>query len=219
MNGLQKVLLADDHPIFRTGVRHVLEANGTFSIVAEVGDGRAALSQIDILKPHFVVLDLNMPEIDGFSVLKRIKAIGNPAKVVIVSMHAAESYAKRAYELGAIGFIAKEDAPSEIVSVLQNSNGEFYMSQSVGNPDPRFAPAVGETEDRHDFSTLTNAERNVLVLLSFGKTSKEIALELNISPRTVQAHRRNIADKLDVHGTNRLLEIAISHRTTLIGIK
>lgn len=215
MDRLRTVLLADDHPLFRTGVRHVLEASGRYRVVAEVGDGRAALSQVNILAPDFIVLDLNMPELDGFGVLDRLRAGGVPVLPVIVSMHAAESYAKQALEMGAIGFVAKEDAPAEILKVLDGDGTGFYMSESVGAAEPAY-PLGSVSADGHDFTLLTPAERKVLVLLSLGKTSKEIARDLEISPRTVQAHRRNISEKLNVSGANRLLEIAISNRAVLV---
>lgn len=216
MDRVRTVLLADDHPLFRTGVRHVLESSGRYRVVAEVGDGKAALSQVNILAPDFIVLDLNMPELDGFGVLERLGAGDLPVRSVIVSMHAAESYAKQALEMAAIGFVAKEDAPAEILKVLDGDGAGFYMSESVGGTEPAYRP-VPPAADGHDFSLLTPAERKVLVLLSLGKTSKEIARDLDISPRTVQAHRRNISEKLNVSGANRLLEIAISNRAALVG--
>ena len=212
------VLLADDHPIFRTGLRQIIEDRPDFKIVAEVGDGQAALAQIEILTPDYAVFDLSMPGLDGFKALETLVERGLPTKVLIVSMHAEAGYAKRARELGAIGFVAKEDAPTEVVRAFDEADGGFFMSQSVGSqntgPDrPLDSPAAG---DALDLSGITSTERKVLVLLSLGKTSKEIGRDLGISPRTVQAHRRNISEKLGITGPNRLLEIAIRHRAQLM---
>jgi DNA-binding NarL/FixJ family response regulator len=133
-------------------------------------------------------------------------------------MHAEAGYAKRARELGAIGFVAKEDAPTEVVRAFDEADGGFFMSQSVGslNADRTQRFDAPDDDDAIDLTGITSTERKVLVLLSLGKTSKEIGRDLGVSPRTVQAHRRNISEKLGITGPNRLLEIAIRHRAQLM---
>lgn len=213
------VLLADDHPIFRTGLRQIIEDRPDFKVVAEVGDGQAALAQIEILTPDYAVFDLSMPGLDGFRALETLVARGLPTKVLIVSMHAEAGYAKRARELGAIGFVAKEDAPTEVVRAFDEADGGFFMSQSVGSQNTGPAHHLdtpADDGDALDLTGITSTERKVLVLLSLGKTSKEIGRDLGISPRTVQAHRRNISEKIGITGPNKLLEIAIRHRAQLM---
>ncbi|MBO6638762.1 MAG: response regulator transcription factor [Roseitalea sp.] len=209
------ILLADDHPIFRTGLRQIIEQQPGFKVVAEAGDGRAALSQIEMLDPDLAVFDLSMPGLDGFGALEGLGAMGCRTRALIVSMHAESGYASRAHDLGAIGFIAKEDAPTEIIRALREWPNGFFMSQSVGGHSAAPATAAAPAAS-FDLSVVTPAERKILVLLSLGKTSKQIARDLDISHRTVQAHRRNIAEKLGVTGPNRLLEIAVSHRAQLL---
>lgn len=207
------VLLADDHPVFRLGLRQVIEAAGGYRVIAETGDGRSALAQVGLLEPDFAILDLNMPVLDGFALLEILTERSLRTRPLIVSMYAETGYARKARALGAIGFVAKEDAAHEIARALTVAEGEFYMSESVGAPTaaPLRAGASGE-DTLLDLDSLTSAERRVMQLLSNGKTSKEIGLDLEVSPRTVHAHRRNIARKLGVTGPNRLLEIAIRHR-------
>lgn len=209
---IKTVILADDHPIFRAGLKQIFEDRPGYRVVAEVADGLAALTQIEILRPEFAVFDLNMPKMNGFDALKQIRKSGFPTQVLIVSMHAEAAYAKRAGDLGAIGFIAKEDAPTEVIKALDEAHSGFFMSQSVGSPQVSESIHFDEPADDIDLAHITRGERKVLLLLSLGKTSKEIAVELGISPRTVQAHRRNIAEKLGVTGPNRLLELAVRYR-------
>lgn len=213
---IKTIILADDHPIFRAGLRQILEDRPGCRVVAEVADGQAALTQIEILRPDFAVFDLNMPKMNGFDALQELRRMEMTTRVLIVSMHADAAYAKRAMELGAIGFIAKEDAPTEILRAMDLSNSSFFMSQSVGSPHNPESFHLEDAEDDANLSQITLAEKKVMLLLSLGKTSKEIAQDLGISPRTVQAHRRNIADKLGISGPNRLLELAVRYRDKLV---
>ena len=212
------ILLADDHPVFRAGLRQLIEQQPGFKVVAEAGDGHAALSQIEMLDPDFAVFDLSMPGLDGFGALEGLGALDCRTRALIVSMHAESGYAKRAHDLGAIGFIAKEDAPTEIVRAFREWPNGFFMSQSVGGHGATLRATASTNMSDIDLSVVTPAERKILVLLSLGKTSKQIARDLGISHRTVQAHRRNIAEKLGVTGPNRLLEIAVSHRAHLLDL-
>lgn len=205
------VLLADDHPIFRAGLRQVIESSNQFEVVSEVGDGQAAVSQIEILRPDFAVFDLSMPKLDGFSALQQVQEKGLPTHILIVSMHAEPGYAQRARELGAIGLIAKEDAASDVLHALNREIHGFYMSESVGSSGLSAINLNAATDiPEVDLSVLSVAERRVFQALSKGMTSKQIGQELHISHRTVQAHRRNIAEKLNVTGPNQLLKLAIS---------
>jgi len=205
------ILLADDHPIFRDGLRRAIEANPSFKVVSEVGDGEAALAQIELLQPDFALFDLSMPRMDGFSALERLQGSDGRTRILIVSMHNEIGYAQRAKELGAIGFVAKEDAASEIIRILSNDSETFFMRQSIGRTDlTSRLLSFSSKKTKKDLEPLTRAERSVLKLLSRGWTSKQIARELDVSPRTIQAHRRNISEKLNVTGPNQLLHLAVS---------
>lgn len=206
----KSVLLADDHPVFRAGLKQIIEGSGTHRVIAEVNDGLAAISQIEILQPDIAVFDLSMPVLDGFSALAKLGELDVKTQVLIVSMHSDSGYARRAKQLGALGLIAKEDAAGDILRALNQTDNEFYMSQSVGSAhlhQPRLLEST--KNDQPDLSVLTPAEQRVFEALSKGLTSKQIGRELDTSHRTVQAHRRNIADKLGVTGPNQLLQLAV----------
>ncbi len=211
--GKSTVLLADDHPLFRAGVRQVIESSSTHELVAEVGDGEAAVEQILHLQPDFALLDLSMPFLNGFEVLQKFQGKQQNTRFLIISMYADHSYAERARDLGAVGYVAKEDAISEMVRALDASEEAFFMSQSVGARGIAQVVLVDADQDR--IYTLSIAERRVLLEVSLGKTSKEIAKDLGVSPRTVDAHRRNCAEKLAISGRNKLLEFAIKNREKL----
>lgn len=199
------ILLVDDHPAFRIGVRQFLDHSGRYQVIGECSDGETCLERLRTLRPDWAIVDLAMPERDGFSVLEAVRAERLNTRIVIYSMYADGAYADRSETLGAAGFIAKEDALTELESALATPPEGFFRSRAVG----RSATAKIGNFDRESLDLLTHAELKVIELLGSGLTSKEIARELAISPRTVQAHRRNAADKLGLHGPNRLLEFAV----------
>jgi DNA-binding NarL/FixJ family response regulator len=204
----QTIVLADDHPAFRMGVRQYLEGTGRYYVIGECSDGEACLERLRTLRPDWAIVDLAMPRVDGFGVLEAVRRERIATRIVVFSMHAETAYAEHAREKGASGFIAKEDALTEIDSALAVPEGAFFRSRAVG----RSRGAVLKNEDAALLGRLTPAEQGIVELLGGGLTSKEIARALGISPRTVQAHRRNIADKLDLHGPNRLLEFAVRNQ-------
>lgn len=213
------VLLADDHPLFRAGVRQVTDASNTHRIIAEVGDGQAAVDQINSLLPDFALLDLSMPILNGFEVMQTLNASQHKTKFVIISMFAHRSYAERARELGAIAFIAKEDAITELQRAFNIVDGEFFTSQSVGLSTLELLDPISAEQDVHLVTRLSEAERRVLILVGKGFTSKEIARQLNISPRTVDAHRSNSAEKIAVKGRNKLIEFSVKNLNALRNLK
>lgn len=211
---MKKVLLADDHPIFRAGLRQVIEEEKGYEIVAETGNGESCISIIEMLKPDIVILDLAMPGMNGYDVLSWMK-IHTPTTIgIILSMHSTRNYATRAKDLGARAFIAKEDAGQELHHALLTPKGVFYLSASVGNNGMTigFPDETLEEQDRLD--TLTPAEKRVFDLVGRSFTSRQIGEELGISHRTVQTHRQRIVQKLGLNGTNSLLEFALFHRET-----
>lgn len=202
------VLLADDHPVFRAGVRQYFADRTDFDLPIETGDGESCLKLLLELKPDWAVLDLAMPGMTGFQVLESLTNRNIATNFIIMSMHAEKAYADRAEQLGAVAFIAKEDAISELDHALAASQDKFYRSGSVGKATINAL----ETEATEKLSNLTPTERKIFNLLAHGLTSKEIGSTLSISARTVQTHRRNMTEKLDLHGPNRLLEFAVRHR-------
>lgn len=199
------VLLADDHPAFRAGVSKYFAERNDFESVIEAADGIDCLEQLVKWNPDWAIIDLAMPGKTGFDVLETLVARGLETRVVVMSMHAEKAYADRARELGASAFIAKEDALTELDHALLQKEGDFYSSVSVG----RVTLNLLEESTKNKLALLTPAEKKIFHLLGNGMTSREIGEELHISTRTVQTHRRNITDKLDLHGPNKLLEFAV----------
>jgi len=199
------VVLADDHPAFLAGVRQYFEARPDFTEIFDANNGRSCFDLIARHAPEWAVIDLGMPEKTGFEVLEELLTTGSLTQVVVLSMHAELAYAERAKDLGANAFIAKEDALSELDAALSTSADDFYVSKSVGQVVPNFLNEKPEKK----LEQLTPTEGRVLELLAQGLTSRDIAGHLEVSIRTVQAHRRNMTDKLDLRGPNRLMEFAV----------
>lgn len=207
---MRDILIADDHPIFRAGLRQIIEDEG-YRVVAEAGDGKSCISSAEITKPDVVILDLAMPVMDGYEVLRWLDGNLPNTIAIIVSMHSSKAYAKKAKELGARAFVAKEDAASEIQNALITPAGVFYLSASVGGnrkPAPELTDPLPSSTN---LDSLTVAERRIFELVGRSLTSHQIATRLNVSHRTVQTHRSNISRKLEVTGHNGLYDLAITH--------
>lgn len=217
-----RILLADDHPIFRAGVRRVLEQTSGLEVLAEVGDGASCVAQAAILKPDLIIADVSMPHMSGFEVGEWIRDNLPGCRLIMISMHSAGGFADKAKQVGASGFVAKEDAADELLSAIRAEEGDFYTSVSIGGNSGQAQRLAAveihepDKEFRDMIRGLTRSELRVLQLLSESMTSRDIAAKLGISPRTVQAHRLNISKKFDLRGPNKLLELAIRHRDRIL---
>lgn len=206
------VLLADNHPIFRSGIRALIESRPECTVIAEVADGAACIAQAELLMPDVLVIDLSMPESDGFQVARWARTHLPQSHVVIVSMYSGREFVAAAREAGANGFVSKEDAGSDLLAAIDSTAG-FYMSSSAGREEA-LGPELRQAGDRalSHLSGLSRAETNVLKLVAESKTSRQISEMLGISERTVHSHRQNISGKLDLRGSNSLLQFAIRNR-------
>jgi DNA-binding NarL/FixJ family response regulator len=211
------VLIADDHPIFRKGLREVIEAEAGFRCVGEAADGEAALDAIARLQPQVVVLDIQMPNADGFAVVHAIRERRLPVRVVFLTMYDDEDVLNHALDLGVDGYVLKESAANDIVGAIRTvANGGSYISpSSAGYLLARRGRAADLATRTPGVQDLTPAERRILKLIAQHKTSKDIAGELFVSHRTVENHRQNICQKLGIHGSNGLLKFAIEHKSQL----
>lgn len=208
------VLIADDHPIFRKGLREIITAEPSLKLVAEMEDGERALQAIRTHSPQVAVLDVDMPQKDGITVARTIKEENLPVAVVLLTMHRNERFFNAALDLGVQGYVLKDSAVSEIVSAIHAvSAGRRFVTPLLTDYllNRRQTPSEAHT----GLSTLTDAERRVLKLIAHYKTSQEIADELFISIRTVDRHRANIANKLDLKGAHALLHFALEHKAEL----
>jgi len=210
----KRILIADDHPIFRSGLRTLIDADASFTVAGEATDGEQALSMIIAERPDVAILDYNMPKLNGFELLKTIAQRKVDVIPVMLTMHNDEAMFSKAFELGARGYVLKESAGIDIVNCLHAvTQGQVYTSAAVTTYLLKRA-SRSKTVDGVD--SLTPAERKVLRLIADYKTSREIADELSISVRTVDNHRSNISGKVGVTGSHALFKFAMQHRSELL---
>jgi DNA-binding NarL/FixJ family response regulator len=212
-----RILFADDHPIFRQGLRQVLESDSRLAVVGEVGDGASALEQIKLLKPDIALLDLDLPKLNGLDLVPLLQNLKPPVEVVVLTMCKEESIFNAALDRGVKGYILKDNAVSDVVNgIIAVAHGEVYLSPSIsGYLLRRSQRAAALVLQNPGLASLSPMERRVLKLLCGNKTSKEIGEELFISHRTVETHCANIRTKLDLRGAHRLLQFAIEHKADL----
>jgi len=217
MNNLIRVIIADDHPIFRKGLLQVISAEPKFKIIGEADDGDAALKVIEEMQPDVAILDVDMPNKDGFAVARTIIERRLPVEVIFLTMHKNESLFNAALNLGVKGYVLKDSALADIVnSIKAVGSGENFIS-------PGLSTFLVKRSRRSDLLTaatptvkdLTPTERRILKLIGEYKTSKEIAEQLFISIRTVEHHRGNIATKLELHGSHALIKFALENKSDL----
>jgi DNA-binding NarL/FixJ family response regulator len=212
-----RIVMADDHPIVRQGLRQMIEVDRSLSIVAEAGDGAAALELIEKHLPDVAVLDIDMPEMDGFAVARAIGQRRLAVEVIFLTMHSEDELFQAAMDLGVKGYVLKDSAVTDIVAGIKSvAAGRPYLSPSLS------AQLLGYRRRAADFSKsqpglkdLSPTERRILKLIAEDKTSKEIAEQLFVSPRTIETHRSNICKKLGLHGSLALVKFAVAHKSEL----
>jgi two-component system, NarL family, response regulator NreC len=201
-----RILLADDHAVVRQGFKMILAEQADMEIVGEAGNGREALALAESLKPDIVVMDVAMPELNGIEATRRMGESVPHARVVALSMHKDSVYVREILRAGARGYLLKDSVAGDLVSAIRAvARGEGYISPQVSN-------AVLDDYRRHvtnPIDTLTSREREVLQMLAEGKTNKEIAVILNLSVYTVDAHRGRIMEKLNLHSINEMVRFAV----------
>lgn len=209
MSDAIRVLLVDDHPLVRAGIRRVLETRAGLSVVGEASSGGEALRLIEDLKPDIVVLDLAMPDLDGLDVLDRLRRRSGALHILVLTMHAQGEYVRRAIEAGADGYLLKESAVQELLTAIDTvQSGRPYYSPRI-QPELERRTAEAGSEQPPDLSRLTGREREVLRGIARGQSTKEIAARLSISARTVETHRANLMRKLELRSIARLTQFAI----------
>jgi DNA-binding NarL/FixJ family response regulator len=204
-----RVLVADDHMIVRTGIRHVLESETDLVVVGEAGNGAEAVSLAAELRPDVVVLDISMPDQSGLEVAARLRSGTAAPRILILSMHNNPEYVLESVRAGAHGYLLKDTAAAELRTAIRAvCRGESYFSSPVAT---RLTAAVrGEYGSAHaGLELLTAREREVLLGIARGRTNKEIAAELGISHRTVETHRESLMRKLQIRTVAELTRLAI----------
>jgi DNA-binding NarL/FixJ family response regulator len=213
-----RVLIADDHPIVRQGLAQVIGRDAGLVVVGEADDGPNALAMASELRPDVLLLDIDMPGMDGFEVVRRLQASGAGPGVVFLTMHCAEDMFDAAMALGVRGFVVKDSAVTDVVaSDMAVAAGRHFISPSLsGLLMSRQAATRGPSGPATALASLTPTERRVLRLIAEYKTSKEIAEELFVHYRTIENHRTNICAKLGLRGSHALLKFAVEHKAQLL---
>lgn len=203
------IILVDDHPIVRQGLRHLLEGEPEFKVVGEAGDGIEGLFLAKRLMPNILVVDMMMPGLNGLEVVRQVKYNSPGTRTIVLSMQSADAYVIEALKNGAAGYVLKETGPSELVNAVHEViQGNQYLSPKLSK---RFQASVQKIMDTPSdaYETLTAREREILQMTAEGRTSQEIGDKLIISPRTVEVHRRNLMNKLGIKNQVELIRFAI----------
>ena len=215
LTDLISVVIADDHPIFRNGLRLLLEKEESFEVKGEARNGSEAWTMVQNEHPDIVVLDLEMPELDGIQVARRITRHQIPVKVVILTMYKDPDLLRQAMDLGVMGYLLKDDAIMDVARCLKTVHkGEHFIAPGLSS---HLLSRVGirGSQTSGNLDDLTPSQKEVLKLIGQGMQSKEIGEELGISYRTVENHRYRIATRLGLKGNNSLLRYVLEHKEEL----
>lgn len=211
------IIIADDHPIVRQGLRQTIEAEKGLMILAEAENGRAALAAILEFQPQIAVLDINMPELDGFEVARAVRENKLAPEIIFLTIHRDEMMFNEAIDLGAKGYVLKQSALEDIINCVKTvAKSQYCASPSLTTfLINRQRRVLDLGEEKPTIKNLTRSEKRILQMIADDKTTKEIAHKLFISPTTVEKHRANICRKLNLKGNYALLRFALTHKSEL----
>lgn len=204
-----KVIIADDHKLFREGLKQILKDEPDIKVVDEAGTGQEALYKIEKHDVHILILDISMPGLSGLDVLKQLKSSKSKAAVLVLSMYPEEQYALRAIKLGASGYITKASASDELILAIRKiSKGGTYISSSIAE---KLIFSLKNDSEPHLHHKLSDREFQILQLIASGKTMTQIADELCLSVKTISTYRSRILEKMNMKGNAELIHYAIKH--------
>lgn len=208
MSNKIQILIADDHPIVRQGLRLTIQSGDGLEIVGEAGDGEEAMAAARKLQPRIIILDIDIPKMDGFQVMNALRQEKIESKVIFLTVHREESFMRKALSLGGAGYVLKDSAVTDIIAAIR----------AVSEDLPFISPAMTtylikaqSSPGKESLDSLTPAERRVLRLVAQYKTTQEIAETLCVSPRTIETHRAAITQKLGLRGSHSLMRYALQH--------
>jgi len=208
----KSILIVDDHPLFREGLKSMLDRDRRFAIAGEAGTGLDGLEMAKKLKPDMILIDVSLPDINGIHLIYDIRKALPDIQIIIVSMHSKVDYIAEAFKAGATGYVSKDSASDMLLQGLEKvSKGEFFMDSSLSHKIIERLTNLPVRETRipgNDYSSLTPREQEVMRMLAEGSSPKETASKLYISPKTVENHRANIMKKLNLKGTMELVRYA-----------
>ncbi|HYM10071.1 MAG TPA: response regulator transcription factor [Bryobacterales bacterium] len=204
-----KILICDDHLLFREGVKTVLQREPHIEVVGEASDGKQAVELAKLLQPDVILMDISMPVLKGFDATRRIKKSSPHVKVLILTVYDDEDLVTRCLNAGALGYLVKDSPPTQLLFAIEAAvRGEQYLSPKVlKGVMTHYVQHLGEAKTRYD--SLSDREREVLVMLAEGNSLKGVATQLNVSVKTVDAHKCNLMRKLDLHDRSELIRYAI----------
>ncbi len=207
----QKVVIAEDHAILRDGLKSLLTSNMDFEIVGEAEDGREAIRCVERLKPDLIIMDLSMPRMNGMEAIREIKRISKDIKVVVLTVHKNEEYILATFKAGADGYVLKDSSYNELIMAIRSVlKGKRYISPEISDKVLEgYIEGKERLKQKTSWELLTPREREILKLIAEGYRNREIAEELCISVKTVEKHRSNIMEKLNLHNVQALTTFAI----------
>ena len=210
-NKKQTIVIAEDYTILREGLRALISSNPDFEVVAEAGDGQEAINFVEKLKPDLVLMDLSMPRMNGMDAIREIRKRVPETKVVVLTMHKTEEHILAAFKAGADGYVLKDATHGELMMAAKNVlSGKRYLSPGISETVLQgYLDGRKTVKHRTSWETLTQREREILKLIAEGYRNKQIAEDLCVSVKTVEKHRANLMEKLDLHNVQALTALAI----------
>ena len=217
MKPLQRILIADDHPIFRKGLCEVIAADPSLIVIHEASDGEQALRSVEESRPDIAILDISMPKLNGLQVARALGKAGSTVKTILLTMHEDENLFDEAMEAGVSAYVLKDNAAEDLLKAVHAVlAGRRFVSASIaGLLAQRREQAAHLRREKPGLDLLTPTETRVLKLIAEDRTTKEIAELLRISPRTVESHRQNMSHKLHLSGSHSLLKFAFDNKGQL----
>jgi two-component system, NarL family, response regulator NreC len=211
MKEKQRIVIAEDYTILREGLRALISANPDFEVVGEAEDGREAIRVVEKFKPHLILMDLSMPRMNGMEAIKEVKKQSPKTKILVLTVHKAEEYILATLQAGADGYALKDSTHSELMMAMESVLlGKRYISPGVSEKViGGYLEGRKAAKPRTSWETLTQREREILKLIAEGYKNKAIADYLCISPKTVEKHRANLMQKLNLHSTSALTTLAL----------
>jgi DNA-binding NarL/FixJ family response regulator len=208
----KSIIIIDDHPLFREGLKTIISRDDRFKVIGEAGSGHEGLEIIKRLKPDLAIVDISLPDQSGIQLTRDLRRLFSETKILIVSMHSKIDYIAEAFQAGATGYVVKESASERLLQGLKSVvKGDYYLDSSVSHAvveNLMKSPLKAAKITDADYASLTPREQEVMRLLAEGLSSKAVAEKLFISPKTVENHRANIMNKLGLHSTIELVRYA-----------
>ena len=208
----KSIIIIDDHPLFREGLKTIISRDDRFKVIGEAGSGHEGLEIIKRLKPDLAIVDISLPDQSGIQLTRDLRRLFSETKILIVSMHSKIDYIAEAFQAGATGYVVKESASERLLQGLKSVvKGDYYLDSSVSHAvveNLMKSPLKAAKITDADYATLTPREQEVMRFLAEGLSSKAVAEKLFISPKTVENHRANIMNKLGLHSTIELVRYA-----------